>query len=157
MIEEAVRIEYLADRPEAIPVIARWLHDEFRDFIPGKPVEYVIEMLHGRLNHDAIPLGILAIADGEIIGTVSLKDHDMDIRNDLTPWLASLYVNGKYRNRGVGRYLVQTIQDIARKFGVRELYLYTPEAECFYGRIGWIRLEQVTYHSKDVVIMKIKL
>lgn len=149
-----ITIEYLADVPEVIPVISKWLYDEFNYLIPGKTLEYVIESLQARLNHDIIPLSIVAFENNEILGTVSLKISDMDIRNNLQPWLAGLFVNVKYRNNGVGSFLVKSIEKIAKQLGENELYLYTPNASDFYNRIGWLNFEELEYKSNKVVIMK---
>jgi N-acetylglutamate synthase-like GNAT family acetyltransferase len=146
-------IIYLAERPGIINTIARWLYDEFYYLIPGKSIDYVIESLQGRLNYDKVPLSIVALNNNEILGTVSLKIDDMDICENLTPWLASLFVNKVYRDNGIGTLLVKSIQEIARHLGYEELFLYTPGASEFYRRIGWITLEELKYKSKDVVIM----
>jgi predicted N-acetyltransferase YhbS len=151
------RIKYLAEKPETIDIIARWLHDEFQYLVPGKSIGDVVELLHDRLNRDKLPLGIVALRNDEILGTVSLKISDMDIRDNLSPWMAGLYVDKKYRNRGIGALLVKSIQEIARQFGYKELFLYTPGASGFYERIGWTTLEELTYKTKDVVIMNYEL
>jgi predicted N-acetyltransferase YhbS len=152
-----VEIKYLAEKPEAIDIISRWLYDEFGFLIPGKTVDNVKESLQARLNHDILPLSIVAMDNDAVIGTASLKISDMDIRDDLTPWLAGLYVDKTQRNKGVGTLLVKSIQEIARQFGYEALFLYTPGASGFYERIGWRALEELTYKSKDVVIMNYAL
>lgn len=152
-----VQIKYLAEKPEAIDIIARWLYDEFQYLVPGKSIDDVEELLHDRLNRDKLPLAIVALRDDEILGTVSLKISDMDIRDNLSPWMAGLYVDKKYRNNGIGTLLVKSIQEIARQFAYKELFLYTPGASDFYKRTGWMTIEELTYKSKDVVIMNYAL
>jgi N-acetylglutamate synthase-like GNAT family acetyltransferase len=157
MDREEITVKYLADVPEAIPVIARWLYDEFHYLIPERPIDYVIESLNTRLNYNKIPLSIIALKEHEIIGTVSLKMTDMDIRDNLTPWLASLFVNNEYRHNGVGTFLVKSVQEIAKQIGIKELFLYTPNSWDFYKKIGWTIIERLEYKSRDVVIMKYSL
>jgi predicted N-acetyltransferase YhbS len=152
-----VEIAYLADRPEAIDIVTRWLYDEFSYLVPGKTVGDVKVSLMARMNRDVLPLSIVASDGGEVAGTASLKLGDMDTRDDLSPWLAGLYVDRTRRNRGVGTLLVKSIQEIARQFGYGELYLYTPGASGFYHGIGWKTLEEATYKSRKVVIMNYAL
>jgi predicted N-acetyltransferase YhbS len=152
-----IQIKYLAEKPETIDIITRWLYDEFHYLIPGKSIGDVAESLRARLNHDRLPLGIVALRDDDILGTVSLKISDMDIRDNLSPWMAGLYVDKKFRNNGIGTLLVKSIQEIARQFAYKELFLYTPGASDFYKRIGWTTLEELTYKSTDVVIMNYAL
>jgi predicted N-acetyltransferase YhbS len=151
------RIKYLAEKPETIEIIARWLYDEFHYLVPGKSLDDVVKSLYARLNRDTLPLGIVALRNDEIIGTVSLKTSDMDIRDNLSPWMAGLYVDKKFRNNGIGRLLVKSIQEIARQFGYNEVFLYTPGASGFYKRIGWAVREELTYKSTNVVIMNYEL
>jgi len=150
-------ITYLAEKPETIDTIARWLYDEFHYLIPGKSLADVTASLHDRLNRDRLPLGMVAMLNGEVIGTVSLKPHDMDIRENLSPWLAGLYVDKKFRNGGIGTLLVKTIQEKARHLGYGDLFLYTPSASGFYARMGWTSIEELTYNSHDVTIMNYAL
>ena len=51
----------------------------------------------------------------------------------------------------------EVIPIIAKKTGITELFLYTPNACDFYKRIGWTIVEELQYMSRDVVIMKREL
>jgi N-acetylglutamate synthase-like GNAT family acetyltransferase len=85
---------------------------------------------------------------------VCLKVHDMDTRLDLTPWLAGLYVKAPRRRQGIGITLVSAIEKKAHELGIERLYLYTPESEVFYSRLGWQIKERTEYHGYSVTLMQ---
>ncbi len=82
--------------------------------------------------------------DGEtaaFLGTATYARHDRADRLDLHPWLASAYTRPEARHRGIGRALVQTVEDFARAQGTHLLWLYTPDKMHFYEQMGWTRNE----------------
>lgn len=75
-----MKIKYLSEYKEWIPTIADWFYNEWREFYPIDSVNYVIEGIQKRTNIDRIPLTLVAIGDDTAIGTVCLKEFDMDTR-----------------------------------------------------------------------------
>lgn len=146
-------IAYLADCPEHLPVVATWIFDTWGHLIPGLTWDLVAAKLHGRLNRDAIPLTLVALQAGLPVGTASLIPDDMSTRPELGPWLASVYVAPEHRRQGIGSQLVGAAEGIARRLGVSPLYLFTPDRERFYARLGWSALETTEYRHEQVVIM----
>ena len=153
----SMRIEYLKHHTDSIPLIAGWFHREWGRYYPELTIDDIEERLRARINIDKIPLALVAIENGEVIGTVSLKISDMDTRKQYTPWLASMYVREDKRKRGVGKNMVAAIEKKAIELGVEILYLYTPDAESFYAKLGWQRIEYTEYRGANVCVMKKKL
>jgi N-acetylglutamate synthase-like GNAT family acetyltransferase len=77
----------------------------------------------------------------------------MDTRLELSPWLASVFVESEHRRKGVGAELVLRIMSEAAKLKVPLLYLYTLHSERFYAKLGWRLLERTNYRGQPVVIM----
>ena len=152
-----MEIKYLKDYKEWIPTIAQWFYNEWGDMHPDLDVNKIIARLQKRTNVDMIPLTMVAVENESVVGTASLKEFDMDIRMQYSPWLASVYVREDCRRKGVGTILVEAIVDKAKMLGVEILYLYTPDAQDFYTRLDWRVLEEKKYHRKDVTIMVKKL
>ncbi len=151
-----MRIEYLADQPEALPPLAQWKHQEWGHLRPGDTVEKRQARLAGMSNRDRIPLTVVALEDNEVLGCASLIEHDMETRMELTPWLAGVYVGEAFRRRGIGAELVRRIMSEAGKLKVPLLYLYTVHSENFYAALGWTFLERTSYLEQDIVIMTYK-
>ncbi len=148
-----MRIDYLADHEEFIPLLAQWHHREWAYLRPGDSLEARTERLRECCGHREIPSVVIAFTDGVLIGSAILVEHDMDTRMDLSPWLAGVFVAPDHRRQGVGAALVQRIVDEATVLGVQKLYLYTPGGEHFYARFGWLLVERTRYRGADVTVM----
>ena len=146
-------IEYLADHPEAVPILAQWQHAEWGHLRPGDTAEKRTVRLQGYCNRDRIPLTVVGLDEGEVLGSASLILHDMETRMELTPWLAAVFVGESYRQKGIGAELVRRITMEAGKLDIPLLYLYTVHSERFYGALGWVLHERARYREQKVVIM----
>jgi predicted N-acetyltransferase YhbS len=149
-------IGYLADRPEAIPTLARWHLAEWGRYSPRRTLETAQARLRGHLSRDAVPLTMLALEGDRPLGSAALVCQDMRTRPDLTPWLADVVVDPALRGRGIGSALVRRLVAKAAELGVERLYLYTPDQERLYARLGFQVLERVEYRGEEVVIMQIR-
>ena len=94
-------ISYLADHPEFVRVLAPAIVEHWRLVIPEETVESRIAKLQRHMNRDALPIGWVAHADGQVLGTAALRVHDLEDRHDLTPWLGGVFVLPEYRRQGV--------------------------------------------------------
>ena len=148
-----MNIEYLADYPDALPTLAEWQHREWGHLRAGDSLEKRKVRLEGYCNRDRIPLTVVALDKGEVLGSASLVLHDMETRMELTPWLGGVFVGEPYRRKGIGAELVRRIMVEAGKLDVALLYLYTVHSEKFYAALGWTLLEHTNYREQKVVIM----
>jgi N-acetylglutamate synthase-like GNAT family acetyltransferase len=146
-------IEYLVDYPSALSTLLEWQHREWGHLRSGDTFEKRRARLQDSSNRDRIPLTVVALDDGEILGSASLVLHDMETRMELTPWLASVFVGEPYRRKGIGAELVRRIMDEAGKLDVSLLYLYTVHSEKFYAALGWTLQEHTSYREQKVAIM----
>ena len=146
---------YLADRPEAVPQIARWWFDEWGHLGPGDSVEDLSARLREQLNRERIPVQIIAILDEEVVGVAVLKLHEMfDLYPDKRFWLGSVFVAPEFRGRGIGSALAMKIVEIAKSQGVEALHLQTENLNGgLYAKLGWEKVEQVHYKSYDALVM----
>jgi N-acetylglutamate synthase-like GNAT family acetyltransferase len=71
--------------------------------------------------------------------------------------LASVYVDERYRRQGIGSALVRHAAHKAAELGVETLYLFTPDRESFYARLGWTILERTPFGGKMQVVMALDL
>lgn len=152
-----MHISYLAEHPHLIPALAEWHHAEWAHLNPGDTVEARISRMQKLLAKEQVPTAFVALQGETLLGSASLIDNDMDTRKDLWPWLASVYVAPEFRDRGVGSALVQRVVDEARGLGVETLYLFTPDRESLYARIGWKVIERTEYRGEQVVVMELPI
>jgi GNAT superfamily N-acetyltransferase len=108
-----------------------------------------------RINIDRLPLTLVALHGAELVGTVSLKYHDLDIRPGPDPWLGALMVLPEWRGRGIASTLMRRVVDVARELKVPQLFLWTSSAEGLYLKLGWQIVERADYCDKRIVVMQI--
>ena len=139
-------------RPDLVPVVADWIWRAFwqRHGVPLAQVEGLVATCVAPCGP---PQSFVLLADGTPAGTAGLIAHDLDVRPDLTPWFAGLYVPPDFRGRGFGRALVRAVEDAARQAGIPTLWLYTHTAEGLYARLGWRRAETVTHRGVVSALM----
>ena len=150
-------IQDLKDQPQYLPTLAAWHHHEWWSLNPDCSVEQRIEEMQSCLNPDFIPSTFIATQTG-LMGSAAIVAHDMDIKPELTPWLASVFVTPAYRNQGIGSQLVKFAMQKAQQSGIETLYLFTSESrEIFYRKLGWEVFLNVEYYGDTVSIMRVDL
>jgi N-acetylglutamate synthase-like GNAT family acetyltransferase len=151
-----MRIKNLKECVEVLPVIAQWHHDEWRDYNPGQTLDRRIQNMRRHLQADPVPSTFVAI-DRKVVGSAAIVEHDMDVHQELTPWLASVYVEVSSRGQGTGSSLVRYVMQHAKAAGITSLYLFTPDRQNFYQRLGWEVLSREDYLGHKVTVMSVLL
>src|SRR5436305_8922105 len=117
-----VQISYLIEHPEYIPQLAQWLFEQWDSILGEETLEFRIKKLKAHMNRDKLPIAWVAHANGQLLGTAALRVHDLEGREDLTPWLGGVFVGSHFRRRGIGAALCATVEDEARLRASQTLY-----------------------------------
>jgi len=152
-----VQISYLVEHTQYIPQLAQWLFEEWGPILGEKTPEARIKKVKAHVNRDELPIAWVAHANGQVLGTASLRVHDLEGREDLTPWLGGVFVGSKFRRRGIGEALCVTVENAARLRGVQILYLFTLDKQAWYSRQGWTVLAPCVWHKRTGEIMSKRL
>ncbi|MDM5336330.1 GNAT family N-acetyltransferase [Fictibacillus enclensis] len=91
---------------------------------------------HSCKTEEDLPRFYIGLVDDQIVGTVALLRNDLNSRQDLTPWLACLYVSPGYRGKGLGAQLLDHAVKETRRKEYPHLYLAT-DLQNYYERYGW--------------------
>ena len=148
-----VRISYLVEHPEYIPQLAQWLFEEWDAILGEKTPETRLKKLNAHMNRDQLPIAWVAHANGQLLGTASLRVHDLEGHEDLTPWLGGVFVASPFRRRGIGAALCATVEDAARTRAVQTLYLFTLDKQAWYSRLGWTVIGPCVWQQRPGDIM----
>ena len=151
-MENTEIIQCLSEQPGFLETLAGWHHAQWGFLNPGKTLEERLAEMQRHLEGRPIPRTFTAV-DGTLLGSASIIQHDMDTRMQWTPWLASVYVAPEHREQGVGGRLVRHVMEYANRIGVARLYLFTPDREAFYLKLGWSVLEKASYRGVDITVM----
>jgi N-acetylglutamate synthase-like GNAT family acetyltransferase len=148
-----VQISYLIDHPEYIPQLAQWLFEQWDTILREKTPEARIKKLKAHMNRDELPIAWVAHADGQLLGTAALRVHDLEGREDLTPWLGGVFVGAEFRRQRIGAALCAAVEDEARSRAIHTLYLFTLDKQAWYSRLGWSILGSCVWHQRSGDIM----
>ena len=93
--------------------------------------------------------------DKKIIGMYQLTYEDLGVRPDIYPWVANLYVDKEYRNKGFGRLLLENVKRTAKQItNFNEIYLYT-EHVGLYEKFGWTYVSNIDTYIKNPRIQRL--
>lgn len=133
---DELQILNLADAPEHTEQVSRWLWEEWAR-ADGYTLEEIVFRTRHSMLRDTVPQQLVALWNGQAAGTVALWRNDCKTRQDLSPWMAVLYVDPAFRNRHIGQALQRASIEAARALGRYDwLYLIT-ELENYYEKTGW--------------------
>jgi GNAT superfamily N-acetyltransferase len=152
-------IDYLANHRSAVLELAAYGFNEWRRIYDKRGISLndVVAAFEARANDDRLPLAVVAIENGNVIGTGSLKVEDLEIRLELSPWLGGIFVVPEYRDRGVATAIIQRLLQEAGRLKLSVLYLWTPSAESLYARLGWKTMERLDYCGYSMSLMQLAL
>jgi predicted N-acetyltransferase YhbS len=139
---------YLHDMPEHTETVAKWIFETFKYEFETSSFEAWLEVMQHPER-----VTFVAVENEQALGTASLDFEDLPPRNDLSPWLASVYVLPKARTRGLGAKLVEAVEAEARAKGFKQVYLHTSDRAAFYAKRGWDILTTVEYWNKTNTVM----
>jgi len=133
-------IEYLCDHINYAETVAKWIFDEFIDGIKEDTSYTNVLSSIKKCQKLELPITLIALAETQCVGTVSIVFNDLRCRN-YTPWLGALYVNKDFRNRKIGEKLIDRVKTIVAELGYKELFLRTEHASAYYKKLGWEFIE----------------
>ena len=132
-----IEFKQLIDIDENIlDIITKWNYEWWGESLNCN-YEKVKCFLKYSMQKERIPQTYGLFLDDEIIGMCQFLYEDLDVRPDIYPWLANVYIDEKYRNKGYGRILIDNATKVAHNvIKFNELFLYTKHIG-LYEKFGW--------------------
>lgn len=153
-----MKIEFLKENPVFFDAIAEHMFKEWGHLREGVTIARYYNYLEEKLNTNHIPLTIIAKSGAnELLGFASLVSSDMETNKDMTPWISGVFVIPEHRGKGIGRLLINRLEQLAHGFGFEKLYLYTFDKEGFYRSLSWEKLKDECYLNNSVSVMVKKI
>ena len=122
----------LSDKPELREKAASYFHSVWKN-----PLDAYLDSIDSCLSQKAaVPQWYVVMKESHIIAGLGVIENDFHMRTDLTPNICAVYVEEKYRNRGIAKKMLQFVCDDMQKLGFPILYLITDHAS-FYEKCGW--------------------
>lgn len=159
---ESIRFELLKDYPSFIPTLAQWQYDDWHSYDSSLTVRKLIDYFEKQLTTRNISFTIVALKDGEPIGSISLDEEGEPEFSDLSvsgPWIGSYHVIPEERGKKIGLELGKLILTIARHLGYSQVNFFTSNFSnvAKYLKKGAQIVESRTFRSHTVTIMKMIL
>lgn len=132
------RMELLADRPDALPLLARLFVETWGPYYgPGGPGDAHAD-LAAFSRREGLPIAMVAVGENEsILGVAALKPVSLPSHAHLGPWIGALVVMPEERGRGVATALIGALTQEARRQGIEMLYSDTDSRSTLLSRLGW--------------------
>lgn len=142
-----MEIVNLKDYPEYIEEVSYCLYKQWQEPNNWLSLEDTIKRTKNIFKaKNWIPTILIALENNKFIWTVSLWISDISERQDLFPFLASLFVKTEYRNKWIWRELVKAIEKLAKQNWWNKIYLYDDSnIENLYIKYNYSFLEEDTY------------
>lgn len=140
--EGEISTKNLSTCREYVPLVSRWLWKQWAKR-HGRTLKEIIYRTEHSLTKRC-PQTLIAFYNDKPAGTVSLWTADHPYRQDLSPWLACLFVLPKYRGQGIGQALQAALLKTAKQAGFKKIYLMT-ELKDYYEKAGWKFMETGLY------------
>ena len=156
----------VAERPELLPDLAAWLKREWSGYYaggaPGGPAApmstaQIEDDLRPWLDATCIPLGLVALEGGMIVGTVALREFALHTQPRYRPGVGGLHVLETHRRRGIGTALLRAGTDAARALGYPEVYVSTSVVGGILARLGWEEVETVLHYGEAQTIFRYRV
>ena len=147
-----VEIAYLTDHADLVAELAAALHAQDREYYGARTPADVAADLALSLQREA--LALIALRDGVLLGSATLRQDSITSHPHLGPWLTAFYVRPELRGRGIGGKLVASIEAAAQRLGFAQLYAGSGRAASLFERAAWQVLECVSYHGEEIAILR---
>lgn len=145
----------LAERPDAVPQVARWWCEERGLPRRHESLEaYLCEL--ASLKACDFPFHLLALGAGNVLGVATLKDRNdlHELFPDSRYWLSGVYVAPAHRGRGVATALCLKMVDIAKTKGAARLHLTTEALDGgLYAKLGWRPVRRIHVEGDGLLVM----
>ncbi len=149
-----MRIEKLAHHRHLMDSIVTTLHASWGELPPWSEKNSIRSRLEASAAQALFPHTVVAITDhGGLAAMGSVKLFELPSHPDKTHWVGEIFVLQEFRNQGLGSRLTTTLTDYAFAQGVSQIYLYTPDQQALYQRLGWQEVCTDTANNELVSIM----
>ena len=152
-----IEIAFLADYPEAIPTLGQWFLTQWPEYYSERTPADIAQDFDAEANRSGLPVRLVAFADGELAGAITLREQATWTLPEYYPGLGGLFVVERYRGRGVGTELVKAGMKVAQEQGYEKVYATTVTARGILERLGWKLVQAVLQGDEQLALYRCEL
>ncbi|MGL9751624.1 MAG: GNAT family N-acetyltransferase [Symbiopectobacterium sp.] len=91
--------------------------------------------------------------DDHAVATASIIRYELDDCPEREYWLGEVVTAPSQCGKGLATALINGCVALCQQQGIEMLYLYTPDKQALYARMGWQPLEQRQVAGEIVTVM----
>ena len=140
---------------QLIEQIASALHQEWSELTPWSDINQIEARLYLRCRSQTESILCAYVDDnGNLLATASTIYQELPEITQATWWLGEVLTVPSTRGKKIGVRLIERLYQEYRLNTDENLYLYTPDMQILYRRMGWIDVEQRSVNGEFVTVMK---
>jgi predicted N-acetyltransferase YhbS len=152
-----MRIDHLSSQ-QHLRAVAALLNLEWGELSPWASLPEIEKRLAEKPEIAGVPFTLVALGDSDVLlGTASVKLFELPEHRDKMHWLGEVCVTASMRGQGVGSGLIRACIAESTRLRLPKLYLYTPDQQALYARLGWEELQSAFVNEENVSIMCLTL
>jgi len=147
-----IEIAFLADHPETIPTLTGWFRAQWPQYYAERTPADIAQDFFAEAKREGIPVRLVAFADGELAGTITLREQATWTLPEYHPGIGGLLVVERFRGQGIGTELIRAGMKVAQEQGYKVVYAATVTARGILERLGW-KLVQTVLHGDEQLML----
>ncbi|MCB9149624.1 MAG: GNAT family N-acetyltransferase [Caldilineaceae bacterium] len=147
-----IEIAFLADHLEAIPLLTRWFRAQWPDYYAERTAADIAQDFYAEAQREGLPVRLVALRDGQLAGTITLREEATWTLPEYRPGLGGLLVTEQQRGQGVGTKLVRAGMKLALAQGYATVYATTVNARGILERLGWKLVKEVSHGDERLLL-----
>ena len=152
-----MQIDTLARHPKFVEPIVATLNESWGELSPWSNKSTIRARLESGATETGFPHTLVAIAgDGKLAATGSIKLNELPNHPEKIYWIGEIFVLPEYRNQGLGSRVTNALRDYAFANGAPAIYLYTPDQQSLYERLGWSEIGHEIANGEGVSVMVLR-
>ncbi len=151
-----ITIDFLANHPGLIEPVANWCCSEWPWYYNDGDYSTAYAYHSRTAVLSGIPCALVALDEGRLVGTIAILEEDMDIREDLWPWLGCLVVAPSERGKGIASRLIVEGLKLSATIKIPKIFAWTEKLSPHLRAAGWKYLASPSYQGKKVDIFSIE-
>ena len=152
-----IEIVFLVDYLETIPTLTSWFSAQWPEYYAERTPADIAQDFYSEANRAGLPVRLVAFADGELAGTITLRERAVRTLPEYHPGLGGLFVVERLRGRGIGTELVRAGMNVAREQGYKRVYATTVTARGILERLGWKLVQAVAHSDQQLALYRCEL
>nr|WP_223297983.1 GNAT family N-acetyltransferase [Candidatus Nanopelagicus hibericus] len=91
----------------------------------------------------------------EVVASIAICDFDdIEEYRQFKPWIAAFIVREDLRGTGVGSTVLELMEKRILAYGVKHIYLWTEGEKNFYGKRGYLLIDQLHKPGRVIDLMQ---